>query len=353
MIRFKANAIGYPTVDKHDAFARTAATASIRTPPSDTRARGLYVAASWIPLAIVGCFAAALLAPSDVSALGVLLMGPLHIAFELRNVVSAAPRLCNRSWAVPTAAVATLCACLRAFAVSPRYEITVVGLLAIVAMLATSRSLGLLRALMIAIFVGGLVGLGIWIPLWWLVIVSHLHNVLPLLVSLRRMGKTFAIRSAVMYSLASVLFLSGAMDSLLRRASSSPVTVAGRHLKIERVAEVITPPLLDGIWSLRWLALFGFGQLMHYAFWCLLLRPDRATQTSQPNRSPIWLAGLATAVTATVFLIFVGAHTNSANARSLYGTFAIVHIVFEIPALFALLRISNDAKTSNEIHSTD
>jgi hypothetical protein len=284
-----------------------------------------------------GCFVAALLAPVDISALGVLVLGPLHIAFELRCVVSVAPHLRSRNWGIPTVGIALFCALVRAFTLSSRYEVALVGLLAVGAALATSKNFGLLRALIIASVVGCLVGVGIWVPVWWLMIVAHLHNILPLLVSLRRMGKWFALRAASLYVLACALFLSGAVDSLLRGASSSPLTVAGRHLKIERVAAAITPPSLAGVWSLRWLALFSFGQLMHYAFWCGILRPDRATMNDQPLRRWATRAGFGAATVVTALLLFVGARMSAADARAFYGTYAIVHIVFEVPALFALL----------------
>ena len=97
-------------------------------------------------------------------------------------------------------------------------------------------------------------------PAWSIVVVAHAHNLVPVVVLVRRAGRAVAVAGAAAYTAVVVVVLGGLL----------PVPALGAAAS--RAAAIVTPPsLAHGEGPARWLVLFGFAQLVHYGLWCWYL----------------------------------------------------------------------------------
>jgi hypothetical protein len=284
----------------------------------------------------------AVMFPVDVAALAVVIFGPLHVVRELRCVVVADPRLATVSFGIPIAAVAALCVVLRMLGAPVGLEVLC---FVVAGTFAFTRIKSIVRVAAPAV---GIVGMAVlldlggsganlsWsgLSLWWLVAIAHLHNVLPVVVAVRHGGRTERVVAAG-YVAATATILSGSLDRVVQSRWDSPLTGAAIGLDVAKAAKAITPPGLTGAWPMRLLVVFAFGQLVHYAIWSVVLRPSGPVTASPPGPSRLPTLGLAMAMTVALLLV---ATSSWADARKVYTTVAVVHIVFELPALGALLR---------------
>ncbi len=327
MTRVSAKAMGYST------------TAQLARSGAPVRPRMFDISSRPLALTFVVALMLCLAAPADVAALGVLLFGPLHIVQELRRVVHAERRMLSLAWAWSGLATALLCVGCRLLGLSPLVEITLATGLAAIVIARSWDDLGNARAILLGSTLGALVIVSAQTSLWWFVVLSHAHNLLPVLVALRSTDRRRATALAFGYLLIVALVLTGALDGLLARGYQHPLTLFGDQLVSADAARVVTPPGLGAGWSSRWLTVFLFAQLVHYALWCGLLRPHPSEQPSDQGRTRKASATVISVFAAMVVsgALLIVAFRSAASARSAYASIAVFHVIVELPALSALL----------------
>ena len=273
--------------------------------------------------ATVLALAAAVRAPAGTAVLGLALFGILHNVLELRYVtgrfetVLAGPFL-RLLIALITGIV--LCRLLPVSTASRCAEILLVyGLLAVAAAV-----------------LAGAASASLSFPGYHFVVLTHLHNLVPLLFLWewsRGLPRGRAAFLAVQYGwvvAVPALLLGGALDGWLAPATATT----------GRLAAAYTPPAwLDSSAGLRFLAVFAFLQTMHYVVWVWYL-PRYAPDASAAfeRRAPAlrgrraWALGLAAG--AALAVLFVGDY---AQGKALYAALASYHAYLEFPVLLVLV----------------
>jgi len=268
-------------------------------------------------------------APAPVALLGVLVLGPVHVLFELRYVVAVTPAL-RRGRLAGAVQVAALAAGAARLVRLPRWPEMAV-LVALLGLVAWRR-----RAVVAVATVAVALVVARW-PAWSIVMVAHAHNLVPVAVLVRRTGRTLAVALGGAYAAIVAVVLGGLV----------PVPALGGAAS--RAAAVVTPPVLaHGDAPARWLVLFGSAQLVHYGLWCWYLpryhdAPWRAA--AEPvvrHATAAWLVAIGGV--AALGLLVTAAVATGASARSLYQAAAAYHVVVEAPALMALLGRSAPAR---------
>jgi hypothetical protein len=289
--------------------------------------------------------AVALVAPLDVAVFGLLVVGVVHVVFELRYVVGRFPGIARGDGAIVVQAALAVLVVLRiASGVSwaPRAEIVVwAGLVACAGIVVGGRRGA-------PVVVGATIGVAAlaWAdPATWLVLLAQGHNVVPALFvwdwsRTHASGRArTAVRAVTLGWIAVVptLLLTGVLASgRLGPGAAARIGPAGRAL------DAATPPALRaGTLPPRFLAVFAFAQLVHYGVWCWWLprhAPDVTASfaTTAPGR---WLRGWRIALVAAIGtgVVLAGATTSYANGRTVYTAFAAYHAYLEFPVLVALL----------------
>ncbi|MEU3462829.1 hypothetical protein ABZ721_23145 [Streptomyces sp. NPDC006733] len=179
-------------------------------------------------------------------------------------------------------------------------------------------------------------GTSLAFPAYHFVVLTHLHNVVPLLFLWewsRRLPHGRATFRAVQCGWVLVvpaLLMAGAFDHWL--ADGTAWT--------DRLSAAYTPPAwLDSAVSLRFLAVFAFLQTMHYVVWVWFL-PRYAPDASRSfeRRVPAlrgwraWALGLG--VAAALASLFA---TDYAQGKALYAAVASYHAYLEFPVLLILV----------------
>ncbi|MET9614090.1 hypothetical protein [Kitasatospora indigofera] len=282
--------------------------------------------------------AAALRAPAGTAVLGLALFGILHNVLELRYVtgrfesVLAGPFL-NLLVALITGIV--LCRLLPVSTASRTAEILLVyGLLAAACLHALRRRPWLLGASAVLLLLAATASLSF--PGYHFVVLTHLHNLVPLLFLLewsRGLPRGRAAFMAVQCGWVLVvpaLLLGGTLDGW-----AAPATATA-----DRLAVSYTPPgLLAGSAGLRFVAVFAFLQTMHYVVWVWFL-PRYAPEASAAfeRRAPglrgrrAWALGLAAG--AALAVLFA---SDYAQGKALYAALASYHAYLEFPVLLVLV----------------
>lgn len=310
------------------------ATAALAAPARGLGAAPLagFLAATALALA------AALRAPAGTAVLGLALFGILHNVLELRYVtgrfesVLAGPFL-NLLVALITGIV--LCRLLPVSTASRTAEILLVyGLLAAACLHALRRRPWLLGASAVLLLLAATASLSF--PGYHFVVLTHLHNLVPLLFLLewsRGLPRGRAAFMAVQCGWVLVvpaLLLGGTLDGW-----AAPATATA-----DRLAVSYTPPgLLAGSAGLRFVAVFAFLQTMHYVVWVWFL-PRYAPEASAAfeRRAPglrgrrAWALGLAAG--AALAVLFA---SDYAQGKALYAALASYHAYLEFPVLLVLV----------------
>ncbi|WP_344138932.1 hypothetical protein, partial [Luedemannella flava] len=290
--------------------------------------------------------AVALRAPLATTVLGLIAFGALHNVLELRYVAGRfAGVLRGRLLVILLALVTGILVCRLAAARTP--EILLAYALLGVGVAYAVRHAWWRAAALAGL--GGALAASLAFPSYHFVMLTHLHNVVPLFFLWewsRRLtrGRT-AFRVAQLGWVLGVpaLILLGAADGLavnqLADGGAGTVTAfAGAPAKL--AAPFVLPGLQpDLVVGLRFLVVFAFLQTMHYAVWVGFLpraAPDAAAAFEA--RVP-WLAGwrawaLGVAAAAPLALLFA---VDYAQGRVLYSAFASYHAYLEFPVLLALL----------------
>ena len=134
------------------------------------------------------------------------------------------------------------------------------------------------------------------------------------------------------------LILAGAFDRWL---AGWGLLSWGGDRSASAVAAVYSPAGWSGPWPARFLAVFAFGQLMHYVIWCgylpVVARREHQQAVGAPVGGAAFRPGRFVAIVAVVALA-VGALqlVIGTDGRRLYSALASYHVYLEYPILAML-----------------
>ena len=285
-------------------------------------------------------------APLTVTVLGLLLFGVLHNVLEIRYVAGRfATLLTGRFLALLLALISGIAVCrltAASWPVGSRHAEVAIGY----AILAAGCWIGLRGVALLAGL--GVLALGAYAsfsyPAYHFVVLTHLHNLVPLVFLWDWAGRIAAPRARLAFRMTQVLWivvvplliLAGALD---RWVSAAPGVAARFVGDGDRIIAATAPPAATAEIGVRFLVMFAFMQTMHYVVWVGFLprfAPDAAAAFDA--RVPwlrgrrAWLVGIVGGgFLAVLFLsdYFAG--------RALYGALATYHAYLEFPVLLALL----------------
>ncbi|GAA1772845.1 hypothetical protein GCM10009681_50510 [Luedemannella helvata] len=306
---------------------------------------GVALAAGFALTAAIA-LAVAARAPLATTVLGLIAFGALHNVLELRYVAGRfAGVLRGRLLVVLLALVTGILVCRLAAARTPEIVLAY-ALLGVGVAYAVTRPWWRLAALG---GLGGALAASLAFPAYHFVILTHLHNVVPLFFlwewsrRLTRGRTAFRVAQVGWVLGIPALILLGVADGLVvnQLADGGAGTVTAFAGTPAKLAAPFVPPGLqpDLVVGLRFLVVFAFLQTMHYAVWVGFLpraAPDAAAAFEA--RVP-WLAGwrawaLGAAAAAPLAVLFAVDYT---QGRVMYSAFASYHAYLEFPVLLALL----------------
>lgn len=309
------------------------------------------------PLLAVGL---AVTLPVTCAVLAVALFGVAHLGLETRYVAG------RFSLGMPAGVLVVLLLPLTLIALArlaglgaagTRIEVAVAFAVLGVAWAVVSRAHTGARGAGLAV-AGVLATLALARPDLYLVAVAQLHNLVPLAFLLdwsrgrgSRAGRTaFRLAQLGWAVFVPLLILGGRFDQVLEGWGA---LAWGGDRSAGAVAATYSPAGWAGPWPARFLAVFAFGQLMHYVVWCGFLpvvgaREHRAAARA-PLAGPVFRAGRFAALVAGAALV-VGALQLLAGAegRRVYSALASYHVYLEYPILVLLLAGLLAARTPRE-----
>ena len=312
-------------------------------------------------LSVVGALLVAVGAPLATTVIGLALFGLLHHVLELRYVCGRFGGLYPaEGWILLVLLITGIVVCRAVTPWAPTTALLaeiVLGYGVIVTALAW-RLRG--RRLAIALVpVAGLLVTSLWWPAWHMVVLTHLHNIIPLFFwwdwsrriadPLRR--RVLRAIHVTWVAIIPTAILAGAFDPLL---SARPGIVAPLIGDGSFIVAALTAPDVSSIMDLRFLTAFAFGQTMHYVTWVGLLPALTAEATAKFEDTVPALRGgrpwaLGIALTAALALVFV---TDNLQGRAIYGTLASYHAYLEFPVMLGVvlggLRSSTDDSPRND-----
>ncbi|GAA4837779.1 hypothetical protein [Kitasatospora terrestris] len=281
---------------------------------------------------------AALRAPAGLAVLGLATFGILHNVLELRYVSGRFERiLTGRFLALLLGLISGIVVCrLLPPGAGPRAAeiLLCYGVLAAACLHALRRRPVLLGAALVVVLAASAASLSF--PEYHFVVLTHLHNLVPLLF-LWEWSRTLPRGRAVFLAVqcgwvlaVPALLLCGVLDGWM-----APGTTA-----TDRLAGAYTPPAwLHTSAGLRFVAVFAFLQTMHYVVWVWFL-PRYAPEASAAfeRRVPLlrgpraWLLGAAAG--AALAVLFA---SDYAQGKALYAALASYHAYLEFPVLLLLV----------------
>jgi len=301
----------------------------------------------WLVLAAVVALALALRVPVATAVLGLVAFGALHNVLELRYVTGRFDTVLAGPFLALLVALVTGVMVCRLLPPGNGSRAAEIGLSYVLLAVACIRCLAPRRGwLVLSLAVLALAAsVSFAFPAYHFVVLSHLHNVVPLFflwewsASLRpgRRGLFRAVNLGWVLVVPG-LILSGLFDPVLRAA---PAALGGLgSFEVAGLVRTYAPPsLVPTDMGVRFLVVFAFMQTMHYVVWVGVLpryAPEAAARFDA--RVPVlrggraWLLGLGLAgVLAVAFLL------DYANGRSLYAAAASYHAYLEFPVLLALV----------------
>lgn len=310
--------------------------------------RGRPPAAPLVGFALVTAvaLAAALRLPAAVTVLGLVCFGILHNVLEIRYVAGRFDRVLTGPLLKLLAVLITgivVCRLLPSGAWPRTAEILLVyGLLATACAFALRRSPAVLAVAVAVLALAAAASTAF--PAYHFVVLTHLHNLVPLLflwewsADLRRGRGAFRAVQIGWVVVVPGLLLAGAFDGWLASGAADLGAFGSHHP--EQLAAAYTPPAwLESAMALRFLAVFAFLQTMHYAVWVWFLPRYAPAATAGFERrlpalrgSRVWALGLAGGLAlAVVFASDYG------SGKTLYSALASYHAYIEFPVLLALV----------------
>lgn len=311
----------------------------------------------WLVTATIAALGLALRLPIATTVLGLALFGVLHNVLELRYVVGRFGAVLSGPflWLLLVLITGVLvCRLVPGGAATRAAEIVLCyALLGAACVRAWRGRAGLLAAAATVLGVAALASLAF--PAYHFVVLTHLHNVVPLFflwewsrgMRTRRVRNAFRVSTVVWVVGVPALLLAGLFDRWL---DASPATLAGfgglaggpatGRFGLAPMAVAVTPPAwLTTDLAVRFLAVFAFMQTMHYVVWVGLLprfAPDAAARfearvPALPGRR-VWLIGLVGAAAMAVLFAL-----DYASGKTAYAAVASYHAYLEFPVLLALI----------------
>ena len=301
----------------------------------------------WLVLAAVVALALALRVPVATAVLGLVAFGALHNVLELRYVTGRFDTVLAGPFLALLVALVTGVMVCRLLPPGNGSRAAEIGLSYVLLAVASVRCLGPRRSwLALSLAVLALAAsVSFAFPAYHFVVLSHLHNVVPLFflwewsASLRP-GRRRLFRAVNLGWVLVVpgLILSGLFDPVLRAA---PAALGGLgSFEVAGLVRTYAPPsLVPTDMGVRFLVVFAFMQTMHYVVWVGVLpryAPEAAARFDA--RVPVlrggraWLLGLGLAAVLSVAFLL-----DYASGRSLYAAAASYHAYLEFPVLLALV----------------
>jgi len=286
----------------------------------------LNVPALGMSVAAIAALALALRAPIGLTLVGFVLFGALHNLLELRYVLGRFAGLLSGRFLAVLLGLITAIALARL--VSGRYAEIVLGYaVLIVAGVWALRGRRFAMAALVAVLAGA-AALSLTHPAHHFVVLTHLHNLVPLAFIWEWARNNPMIRavSAAWVLIIPAGLLLGLGDGLMRLDGPARLSPAAS-------------PLFEGTMAARFLAVFAFLQSMHYVVWVWLLPRYAPAATARfEQRLPglkgwrIWALGaFAAAILAIVLWADYG------TGRGIYASLAGYHAYLEFPVLLVML----------------
>lgn len=297
-------------------------------------------------LGIAGALTVSLSAPLATTVIGLALFGILHHVLELRYITGRFGTLFSlEGWVLLLALISGIVLCRTTAPWAPDFSrIGEISLGYLVIGYALVRVLRGGRRVIAVSIVVALAALSFHWSTWHFIVLTHLHNVIPLFFwwewsrritdPLRR--RAFRAIHLLWVVAIPTLILAGALDGVLTAGSQlvAPVVGDGSSI-IESTSIPDASPIVD----LRFLTIFAFGQTMHYVTWVGMMptltpRETRAFEQRVPALRGwrTWLLGLGLA--GLLGLVFISDYL---QGRSLYGTIASYHAYLEYPVLLGVV----------------
>ena len=301
----------------------------------------LVLAAVCLSLAI------ALGAPIATAVIGLILFGILHNLLEIRYVAGRFGGLLGRPFLELLVALVTgivVCRLLAGVVGRPaRLAEIVLGYVILAA--AARHGLDGRRRVAAWVLIGGAAAVSLTFPTYHFVVLTHLHNVVPLFflwewsrrITSRRGRQAFrAVQVLWVIAIPAVVLL-GFLDGSLSADPGIVRSVVGDGQTV--LAASAPPSAAATVLGMRFLTVFAFMQTMHYVVWVALLprvAPDasaafeaRVPWVTGPR---LWAVGF---VAAALFAVLFG--LDFAQGKTLYAALASYHAYLELPVLLALL----------------
>lgn len=297
----------------------TAVAPSLRRPALSMPVVGMSVAA-------VAALALALRAPIGLTLVGFVLFGALHNLLELRYVLGRFAGLLSGRFLGVLLGLITAIALARL--VSGRGAEIVLGYAVLIAAAVWAlRGRRLALSAVVAVLAAA-AGLSLTYSSHHFVVLTHLHNLVPLAFIWEWARHSPALRaiSVGWVLVIPAALLAGLADGLMRLDGPARLSPAAS-------------PLFDGPMAARFLAVFAFLQSMHYVVWVWLLpRYAPAATAAFERRVPglrgwrIWALGAFAAAVLGVIL-----WADYGTGRGIYASLAGYHAYLEFPVLLAML----------------
>jgi len=332
----------------------TVAAATAPVPVVIRRGGDGFAPTVWLVLATMAALALALRLPVATTVLGLVAFGVLHNVLELRYVAGRFDTVLAGPFLGLLAALITGVFVCRLLPVSAGTRAAEIGLSYVLLGAACVRALRrrwIWLAVALAVLAGA-AATSLAFPAYHFVVLTHLHNVVPLFFLWdwsRGLGggRRWAFRAVNVGWVLAIpgLLLAGAFDGVLRAAPAALGGFGGvAAFEPARLVGSYAPPALASTeMGVRFLAVFAFMQTMHYVVWVGVLprfAPDAAARFDA--RVPVlrggraWLLGGGLA--AVLGLMFA---LDYANGKTLYAAAATYHAYLEFPVLLALILASH------------
>ncbi len=277
-------------------------------------------------LAAAVALVVAVRAPIALTLAGFVAFGALHNLLELRYVLGRFAGLLSGRFLTVLLGLITAIALARL--VSGRYAEIVLGYaVLVVAAVWALRARWLALGVVLGVL-GVAAGLSLTHPAYHFVVLTHLHNLVPLAFvwEFARRNPLLRAVSVGWVLVIPSLIMAGAFDALWRLDGSTRFSPAAS-------------PLFEGTTAMRFLTVFAFLQSMHYVVWVWLLPRYAPAATARfEQRVPalkgwrIWALGVAAAAILGIIL-----WADYGTGRGIYSSLAGYHAYLEFPVLLVML----------------